>query len=149
MAVKQHEAAAAAAAEAAARKPGSPGHLDWVTGETPLEGVVRASRGTELFLSAHGPPREPGQPVVIFEAGIGACSSSWGPVRRLLDSRIRSYCYDRAGYGRSPPAPIDYSSPRTAEILAGELLYTLASAGVRPPMFWWRIRSARSWPARW
>ncbi|KAK8047387.1 hypothetical protein PG996_015451 [Apiospora saccharicola] len=129
MAAKQHNAAV----EPGARRPGSIGHLDWVTGEIPLEGVVCASRCTKLFLSAHGPPREPGQPVVIFEAGIGACSSSWGPVRRLLDPRIRSYSYDRAGYGRSPPAPIDYSSPRTAETLAGELLYTLASAGVGPP----------------
>lgn len=132
MAVTQYEVAA----EAGVRNPklGSKCQPDWTTSETPLEGLVRGSRGTELFLSAHGPPREPGQPVVIFEAGIGACSSSWGPVRRFLDPRIRSYCYDRAGYGRSPPAPTNTKSRfRTANTLAGELFDTLASAGVLPP----------------
>ncbi|KAK8001565.1 alpha/beta hydrolase [Apiospora marii] len=130
MAIKQYEAAV----EAGARNPklGNTCQQDWVTGDTPLEVLVRGSRGTELFLSAHGPPRDAGQPVVIFEAGIGACSSSWGPVRRFLDPRIRSYCYDRAGYGRSPPAPAK-SRRRTAETLAAELFDTLASAGVLPP----------------
>ncbi|KAK8017293.1 Alpha/Beta hydrolase protein [Apiospora rasikravindrae] len=68
----------------------------------------------------------------MFEAGIGACSSCWGPVRRLLDPRIRSYCYDRAGYGRSPAAPAS-TSLRTASVLAEELLDVLSSAGVDAP----------------
>lgn len=109
----------------------SVGH-DWTTGTTPLEAIVRGSDGNALFLAASGPPRIPEQPVVIFEAGVGACSSNWGPVRRLLDQRIRSYCYDRAGYGRSPPASSS-SPPRTAGALAMELLDVLASAGVEPP----------------
>ncbi|KAK8040915.1 alpha/beta hydrolase [Apiospora phragmitis] len=124
MAVKRH-----GAAEVGACNPANAGHLDWVTGETSLEGLVRGSHGIELFLATSGPPRVPGQPVVIFEAGAGACSSSWGPVRRLLDPRIRSYGYDRAGYGRSPSA----ASLRTAGAMAGELLDVLSSAGVGPP----------------
>ncbi|KAK8032169.1 alpha/beta hydrolase- variant 2 [Apiospora arundinis] len=113
MAIEQHYRP-----EGRALDPNSAKHVDWATGKTPIEALVRSSRGTELFLAANGPPRIPGQPVVVFEAGVGACSSNWGPVRRLLDPRIRSYCYDRAGYGRA---------------LAGELLDVLASAGVHPP----------------
>ncbi|KAK6833295.1 hypothetical protein PG987_007989 [Apiospora arundinis] len=126
MAIEQHYRP-----EGRALDPNSAKHVDWATGKTPIEALVRSSRGTELFLAANGPPRIPGQPVVVFEAGVGACSSNWGPVRRLLDPRIRSYCYDRAGYGRSPPSCSP--SPRTAGALAGELLDVLASAGVHPP----------------
>ncbi|KAH8761099.1 Alpha/Beta hydrolase protein [Diaporthe sp. PMI_573] len=103
--------------------------LDWSTGTTPMEAIVKGASGTELFLACKGPARTPGQPVVIFEAGMGASSSSWAPVQRLLDSRIRSYRYDRAGYGRSPAA----SSTRSASTMAAELLDVLASAGVEPP----------------
>lgn len=103
--------------------------LEWSNGPTPIEAIVKGASGTELFLSCKGPAREPGQPVVIFEAGMGASSSSWLPVQRLLDPRIRSYRYDRAGYGRSPAAP----STRLASSMAAELLDVLASTGVEPP----------------
>lgn len=103
--------------------------LDWSTGTTPMEAVVKGSSGTELFLACKGPARTQGQPVVIFEAGMGASSSSWLPVQRLLASRIRSYRYDRAGYGRSPVA----ASTRLASTMAAELLDVLAIAGVEPP----------------
>lgn len=102
---------------------------DWVTGTTPVAAIVRGACGIELFLACNGPARTQGQPVVIFEAGMGASSSSWLPVQRLLDSRIRSYRYDRAGYGRSPEA----ASRRSASTMAAELLDVLASAGVDPP----------------
>lgn len=94
-----------------------------------MEGVVKGSSGTELFLACKGPARTQGQPVVIFEAGMGASSSSWLPVQRLLESQIRSYRYDRAGYGRSPVA----ASTRLASTMAAELLDVLAAAGVEPP----------------
>lgn len=103
--------------------------LDWSTGTTPVEAIVKGQSGAELFLACEGPSRTNGHPVVIFEAGMGASSSSWLPVQRLLDSRIRSYRYDRAGYARSP-----VSSPtRSASNMAVELLGVLASAGVEPP----------------
>lgn len=104
------------------------GH-DWSTGTTPIEAVVKGASGTELFLACKGPARTPGQPVIIFEAGMGASSSSWLPVQRLLGSRIRSYRYDRAGYGRSPAA----SSTRLASTMAAELLDVLSAAAVQPP----------------
>lgn len=94
-----------------------------------MEGVVKGSSGAELFLACKGPARTQRQPVVIFEAGMGASSSSWLPVQRLLDSRIRSYRYDRAGYGRSPLAV----STRSASTMAAELLDVLATVGIEPP----------------
>lgn len=119
--------------------PPNPVALDWVSGPTPLEGLVRGQKAT-LYLTAQGPPRlDPAQPVVVFEAGLGATSACWGPVARRLDGRLRNYRYDRAGYGRSP-SPLSSSSSsssppaaRTAEVLAAELLDVLAAAGVRPP----------------
>lgn len=94
-----------------------------------MEAIVKRHSGRELFLACKGPARTNDQPVIIFEAGMGASSSSWLPVQRLLDPRIRSYRYDRAGYGRSPVSP----STRSASIMAAELLDVLASAGVEPP----------------
>lgn len=90
---------------------------------------MKGASGTELFLACKGSARTNGQPAVIFEAGMGASSSSWLPVQRLLDPRIRSYRYDRAGYGRSPVSP----STRSASNMAAELLGVLSSAGVEPP----------------
>lgn len=117
--------------------PGAPPPLDWTGGPTPLEGLVHGKTAT-LFLASDGPPRvDPSQPVVLFEAGLGATSASWGPVSRLLDNRIRSYRYDRAGYGRSRAPAVgaaDASSPaRTASVLAAELLDVLETAAIAPP----------------
>lgn len=94
-----------------------------------MEAVLEGASGTKLFLACKGPVRSQGQPVVIHESGMGASSSSWLPVQRLLDSRIRSYRYDRAGYGRSPAS----SSVRSASTMAAELLEVLAAARVEPP----------------
>lgn len=95
-----------------------------------MEAIVRGLRGAKLWLACKGPARVPGQPVVVFEAGMGASSASWSPVQRLLDHRIRSYSYDRAGYGRSP-MPVCVS--RSASIMAAELLEVLTTAKVEPP----------------
>lgn len=103
--------------------------LDWSSGASPVEGIVKGASGTELFLACKGPARTQRHPVFIFESGKGASSSSWLPVQRLLDPRIRSYRCDRAGYGRSPVA----SSVRSASTMAAELLDVLATAGVEPP----------------
>lgn len=40
-------------------------------------------------------------PVVVFEAGLGACASSWTTVQRIVASHARTISYDRAGYGGS------------------------------------------------
>lgn len=105
--------------------------LDWEVGTTPIDRIVHGAGGTKLWLACRGPARVPGQPVVILEAGMGASSASWAPVQRLLDQRIRSYSYDRAGYGQSPMPEV--SVTRSAGIMAAELLEVLAAAKVEPP----------------
>ncbi|PSR92360.1 Alpha/Beta hydrolase protein [Coniella lustricola] len=101
----------------------------WDTVETPRDELVNGANGAHLFLRARGAPRQPGEPVVIFEAGLGVSSATWAAVQRLLDPRIRSIRYDRAGYGRSPPS----KNERTASNIAAELLDVLRAAKVQPP----------------
>ncbi|KAH7381079.1 Alpha/Beta hydrolase protein [Cadophora sp. MPI-SDFR-AT-0126] len=102
---------------------------EWETSDGTREGVVCGTEGAKLYLVANGPPRRPGQPVVIFEAGLGVSSVCWTAVQRLLDKRIRSYRYDRAGYGHSPAS----AAARTATNMAAELLDVLRTAGVSAP----------------
>jgi len=100
----------------------------WETSERD-EGIVHVDDGLQLFLSAHGPPRTNGQPAVVFISGAGVGSAWWSAVVRQLAPVVRSYRYDRAGLGRSPPS----ATPRTAERMAQELLSLLAAARIRPP----------------
>ncbi|MCP3798344.1 alpha/beta hydrolase [Allokutzneria sp. A3M-2-11 16] len=46
-----------------------------------------------------------GSPTVVFEAGMGANRGTWGLVQREVAVRTRTLAYDRAGLGRSDPAP--------------------------------------------
>lgn len=103
--------------------------INWETCESPVDGMVSSGSGVSLFFTGAGGPRSTTDPVVIFEAGHGASGASWAAVQRLLDKRIRSYRYDRAGYGRSPPS----QTPRSAAGMANELLQALRSAGIAPP----------------
>jgi pimeloyl-ACP methyl ester carboxylesterase len=66
---------------------------------------------------------------VIFEAGLGTSGACWAAVQRLLDPRIRSYIYDRAGHGQSPES----TASRSAASMATELLETLQAANISPP----------------
>ncbi|KAJ5951043.1 uncharacterized protein N7479_009456 [Penicillium vulpinum] len=93
------------------------------------EGVIESPNGTRLFMVAKGAPRSPNHPVVIFESGLGVSGAHWTAVQRLLDPRIRSYAYDRAGYGNSPES----KKPRSAANMAAELLDVLQAAKISPP----------------
>ncbi|KAK4865873.1 hypothetical protein LT330_008966 [Penicillium expansum] len=93
------------------------------------EGVVESPNGTRLSIIAKGAPRSANNPVVIFESGLGVSGAQWTAVQRLLDPRIRSYAYDRAGYGNSPES----KTPRNAANLAAELLDVLRAAKISPP----------------
>ncbi|GAA4030129.1 alpha/beta hydrolase [Allokutzneria multivorans] len=46
-----------------------------------------------------------GSPTVVFEAGMGANRGTWGLVQQEVAARTRTLAYDRAGLGRSAPAP--------------------------------------------
>lgn len=101
-------------------------HLDWNRGQ--VSGLV--SVGTHrLFVSAAGPPHQPGQPTVIIEAGLGEDSVGWRAVSRHLSQFIRVVTYDRAGLGKSQTSPL----PRTAQNIALELSDVLKAADIPPP----------------
>ncbi|KAJ5301719.1 hypothetical protein PENANT_c002G04129 [Penicillium antarcticum] len=93
------------------------------------EGIIETPNGAGLFVAARGAPRQPNHPVVIFESGLGMSGACWAAVQRLLDNRIRSYSYDRAGYECSPES----TAPRSAANIATELLHVLQAADISPP----------------
>src|SRR5437764_55012 len=58
-----------------------------------------------LFLSASGPPRIRGQPVVIILPGAGDTAASYPALERLVAPFARILLYDRSGLGRSEDGP--------------------------------------------
>lgn len=70
-----------------------------------------------------------GQPVTVFESGLGGFSLEWGEVQQRVAGHGRVCAYDRAGYGWSDPGPL----PRTATRNVTELHRLLEAAGETPP----------------
>lgn len=80
--------------------------------------------GFRLWLVASG-AEKPG-PTVLLECGIaGPTSASWGWVQRGVEAFAPVVSYDRAGLGRSDPAPL----PRDGRSMVRELRAALAGAG--------------------
>jgi len=77
------------------------------------EGSATLADGRELRVVTAGA----GGPLVVFEAGGGACASEWTTVQRLVAERCRTLAYDRSGYGGSD----DDSGPRTPQAMARDL----------------------------
>jgi pimeloyl-ACP methyl ester carboxylesterase len=57
--------------------------------------------GRALFISCTGT----GSPTVVLEAGSGSASNTWFSVQPEVARFTRVCSYDRAGLGRSDPAP--------------------------------------------
>ncbi|OZG28017.1 alpha/beta hydrolase [Williamsia sp. 1138] len=53
-------------------------------------------------------------PTVVFEAGLGKSRNTWAWVQPAVSSFASTVVYDRAGYGRSDPAPQDGGRPLEA-----------------------------------
>ena len=70
-----------------------------------------------------------GNPTVILETGLGAESSEWGAVERLLADEFRIVRYDRANRGASDPAP----RPRRASDMLADLRNMLRAKRIGPP----------------
>jgi pimeloyl-ACP methyl ester carboxylesterase len=70
-----------------------------------------------------------GFPVVVFDAALGGSSISWTLVQPRIAALTRACAYDRAGFGWSDAGPM----PRTAGLIARELLALLDRAGEPPP----------------
>lgn len=79
-----------------------------------------------LYLECHGT----GEPTVVLEAGMGAYSDSMSRwIAPEVARRTRVCVYDRAGYGRSEPAP---GTPRPDDVTT-DLHALLEAAGVPAP----------------
>lgn len=84
-----------------------------------------------LALYPHGPqPTTSTSPVILFIPGVCSSSLVWAAVIRLLPPSLRSYTYDRSGYGLSSPSPL----PPTAENIALELSLLLKASPLSNPL---------------
>jgi pimeloyl-ACP methyl ester carboxylesterase len=70
-----------------------------------------------------------GDPLVVFEAGLGLDSSAWRLVQPDVARLTRTCAYDRAGRGLSGPAPHPHGQRRMAD----ELYALLQQSGQRGP----------------
>lgn len=70
-----------------------------------------------------------GSPTVVLESGLGAESAWWEPVQDAVARFTRVCRFDRAGKGRSDPAP----TPRTSHEMAADLHTLLANADLPGP----------------
>lgn len=81
--------------------------------------------GRQLYLNQRGH----GRPAVIFDAGLGDTSETWGGVPAAVAQFTQACVYDRAGLGRSDAAP----PPRTGGQVVDDLHTLLAAAAIAPP----------------
>ncbi|KAE9380713.1 alpha/beta-hydrolase [Stipitochalara longipes BDJ] len=104
----------------------SPSLIDWSKGEQ--SGLVDI--GTHnLCLYSHGPDCKPGEPVAICLTGLASSCKAYAAVTRLLKPHIRSYTYDRSGFGGSELSPLTPSSTN----IAIELDLLVKIALIEPP----------------
>ena len=82
--------------------------------------------GRSLYLHCIGT----GSPTVVFETGWGGDSSVWSGVAPSIAQTTRTCTYDRAGLGRSDPAP---DGPRTIQDSVNDLHVLLAVAEIPGP----------------
>lgn len=72
-----------------------------------------------------------GQPVAVFQAGLGDVKGVWADVLQRLPPGTAVFAHDRPGYGGSGPLPA--AARRDACSIARELRAVLQAAGQRPP----------------
>jgi len=80
-------------------------------------------------LSLHIECRGEGRPPVILESGLGNDSRVWDSVLPTVAETTQVCAYDRAGLGKSSPAPRPHSNARMAE----ELVALLDAAKIAGP----------------
>jgi pimeloyl-ACP methyl ester carboxylesterase len=78
-----------------------------------------------------------GSPAVIIDTGLGDTAAAWSHIQTSLAGFTTVFSYDRAGLGRSDPAP----TPRTCEDIVSDLRLLLAAANLPPPY----VLVAHSW----
>jgi pimeloyl-ACP methyl ester carboxylesterase len=95
---------------------------------TPAAGIAGSYDigGRKLYIECVGS----GSPTVVFDAGQGAPGAALARLQSELAKDHLACTYDRAGQGRSDPAP---SLPRSATDVVNDLHALLAEAGVPGP----------------
>jgi pimeloyl-ACP methyl ester carboxylesterase len=84
-----------------------------------------------LALYSYGPECSSSKdPVVILVSGVASSNLTWAAVTRQLPPSLRSYTYDRSGFGGSEPSPL---AP-TAENIALELSLLIKGAPINNPI---------------
>ena len=81
--------------------------------------------GYQLFTSQAGS----GEPVVVFEAGLGEDTSTWQSVLPQVAQFTRTFAYDRAGLGKSDSS----TDPKSVEQMVKEMHSVLHAAHVQQP----------------
>ena len=71
-----------------------------------------------------------GSPTVVLETGLGAPSEYWVPIQQEVAGLTRVCRFDRAGRGKSNPAP---TTPRTCADMVSDLRALLHNAGIPAP----------------
>lgn len=111
--------------------------IDWDAGEK----SAMVSVGThKLYLSASGPDRKPGEPIVLLMQGMASTIDEWVIVKRLVTPFARWVEYDRSGMGKSED-PIEPREEISAVSVAAELDTLLKTANIAPPF----VIVAHSW----
>jgi pimeloyl-ACP methyl ester carboxylesterase len=87
--------------------------------------LVDVDHGRRLNIYCRGS----GSPTIVFDAGIGEPTSTWGRVQPILAAKTRTCSYDRAGIGFSDPA----TRPGTTLNIADDLHRLLQAAHIAPP----------------
>ncbi len=99
--------------------------IDQASAET-LPGQLIDVGDHRLYLSCNGS----GEPTVILEPGLGGTAPAWGWIAPVVATQTRVCVYDRAGRGRSDPAP----QPRDGDQISTDLHTLLERAGVTGPL---------------
>ncbi|WP_344705555.1 alpha/beta hydrolase [Sphingomonas swuensis] len=90
------------------------------------ERKLEVAQGRSLFLRCAGE----GPVTVLFDSGGSDWSIVWTALQQRIAGRARACAYDRAGLGRSDPAP----GPRTPFAIASDLHAMIDGAGFRQPV---------------
>ena len=97
-----------------------------------LQALAQANREQKVDVGGYGvftSQAGSGEPVVVFEAGLGEDTSTWDKVLPKVSQFSHTLAYDRAGLGKSDPSP----NPKSVEQMVKELHSMLSAAHVSPP----------------
>jgi len=87
---------------------------------------VEVAQGRALYLRCVGD----GPATVLFDAGGSDWSIIWSSMQQRIASKARACAYDRAGLGKSDPAP----NQRTPFMIASDMHALIEKAGIKQPV---------------